>query len=224
MGKLLNLALAPIIIILFYIYIRDKYEKEPLNLLFSGLLYGVIISAPIVFSENFIMRFAPKDQNSIYYYFFTAFFVASLVEETYKYIVLYFLIWKNKNFNEPFDGIVYSVFISLGFAAIENVLYVLNPEIGGFKTAISRAFISVPAHGLFGIFMGFYFAISKFKNNKKFFAIAFLVPFLIHAVYDLLLFTNLKYGQIFFVLFIIYLWISSFRKMKFFINLSPFKK
>lgn len=223
MEKLFILALAPVIIILFYIYIRDKYEKEPLRLALIGTFFGIIIAAPIVFTENFIMKFAPAE-SSIFYPFFISFIVASLVEEAYKYTVLYFLIWKNKNFNEPIDGIVYGAFISLGFALIENILYVFSPKFGGVYTAIGRAVFSVPAHGFFGIFMGYYFAKEKFKAIKygKFFT--FFVPFLLHGLYDILLFSHIPFNGLFFLLVFFYLFISSFKKIKFYLKISPFKK
>lgn len=245
MAILLYLAIAPIVIILLYIYIKDKYEKEPKKLALTGTLYGVIISIPITFTEKFLTSFAPK-AGTVYYAFFISFVVASFVEETYKYIITNFLIYKNKNFNEPFDGILYSVFISLGFALIENILYVFNPQFEGVYTAIARAIFSVPAHGLFGVFMGYYLSIAKFKDiyltrtetlnnnvnlnstiylNKKIIKIllAILVPILLHGIYDLLLFTQIPYSNVFFILFYIYIWINVIFKIKYYIKISPFK-
>lgn len=221
---LFQLGLAPAVIILFYIYIRDKYEKEPIKLLITGILFGVIITAPIVFTENLIMHYLPYG-NKILDAFLTSFVVASFVEETYKYIILYFLIWKNKNFNEKFDGIVYSAFISLGFAGIENILYVLNPQLGGFRTAVSRAVFSVPGHGLFGVYMGYYFALAKFDENKKirYMLYAFIVPFIFHGVYDFILLSQIPYAMIIFIFFVIFMWITGFKKMKKHIKASPFK-
>jgi len=223
MSKLFQIALAPTVIILFYIYIRDKYEKEPIKLLFTGVLFGIIITAPIVFVENFINKFEPEN-NIVANAFFTSFITASLVEEAFKYLILFFLIWKNKNFNEKFDGIVYAVFISLGFAGIENIFYVLNPIIGGTKTAISRAIFSVPGHALFGVNMGYYFSNAKFSNlKKKYLIFAFLIPFILHGFYDFILLSYMPYFMIIFVVFVVFLWINGFIKMQRFIQSSPFK-
>lgn len=221
MEKLLYIALAPIVIILLTIYIKDKYEKEPVKLALTGTLYGIIISIPITFTEKYITNFAPNE-NSIYYPFFISFIVAAFVEETYKYIILKFLIWKNNNYNEPFDGILYAVYISLGFAMIENILYVFNPIIGGLYTGIARAIFSIPAHAIFGIYMGYYLSKEKFLKKIKIFSI--LVPIFIHGIYDLLLFTKIKYSNIFFIIFFIYITFISIKRINKYIKISPFKK
>ena len=224
MYDLLLLALAPVTILCVYIYIRDKYEREPIRLLLTGLIFGAIITAPIIHVENFVTLFAPN-AGLLWEAFFLSFFVASLVEESFKYIILFFLVWKNNNFNERLDGIVYSVFISLGFAAVENVLYVFNPYLGGLHTGLARAFISVPAHAFFGVVMGYHFALSKFDQHSKgkHFFYAFFMPFLLHGIYDFILMSNLPYLMVFFTAFVIYLWISGFKKISALLLLSPFK-
>ncbi len=224
MQSLFVLAVSPILICAFYVFIRDKYEKEPLRLLFLGLIFGALITTPIVLTEKLITFYIPNG-GVLMEAFFLSFAVAALVEEGFKYVVLFFLIWKDNNFNERFDGIVYSVFISLGFAGVENVMYVYNPTMGGFETAISRAIISVPAHGFFGILMGYYFALSKYEPEKRTRHIigAFIVPFLVHGIYDFILLSNLPYLMFIFIPFLIYIWISGFRKMKTHIEASPFK-
>nr|WP_317356893.1 PrsW family glutamic-type intramembrane protease [uncultured Tyzzerella sp.] len=221
MGKLIYVCLAPIVIILLTIYIKDKYEKEPIKLALTGTLYGMLSSIPIVFTERYVMSFAPAS-SSIYYPFFVSFMVAAFVEEAYKYIILIFLIYKNNNYNEPFDGILYAVYISLGFATIENILYVFNPILGGIYTGIARAIFSIPAHAMFGIYMGYYLSREKFFNKKiKIFSL--IVPIFIHGIYDLLLFTNIKYSNIFFIMFFVYITIVSLKRVKYYIKISPFK-
>lgn len=219
---LLQAALAPVLIVLFYIYIRDKYEKEPFKLLFTGVLFGVIICAPIVFVENIISGGIPES-GGLKEAFLTSFFVASAVEEFFKFIVLFFLTWKNRNLNEWFDGIVYSVFISLGFAGFENILYVFNPEMGGMETALLRAVFSIPGHALFGVCMGYYFSLARFCGNNRAGMLlrAFIVPFFLHGTYDFILLADFNF--LFFVVFVVYLWISGFRKIKRHIQNSPFK-
>ncbi|WP_160323630.1 PrsW family intramembrane metalloprotease [Defluviitalea phaphyphila] len=223
MSTLLQVALAPVVIIIVYIYIRDKYEKEPIKLLFLGLLFGLIISFPIMGVEMILSMFTPSEHfnKSVY----TAFVIAAGTEELFKFIVLYFLIWRNKNFNEKFDGIVYAVFISLGFSAIENILYVFNPYLGGYETAFARAIFAVPGHGLFGVAMGYYFALAKFEIYKKVNKIfkAFFIPWILHGVYDFILIIQIPALTIFFLPFVLYLWIQGMRKMKKHIQSSPFK-
>jgi len=147
------------------------------------------------------------------------------VEEGFKFAALYFLIWRSRNFNEPVDGIVYAVFISLGFAGVENVLYVFNPQLGGMSTALMRAVVSVPAHGLFGIIMGYHFAIARFEPQNKSLRIflAFFAPWLAHGVYNTILLSGYTYYLVVFVPFLLMLWHSGLKKIRMHLEASPFK-
>ncbi|MFI3231474.1 MAG: PrsW family intramembrane metalloprotease [bacterium] len=235
MTDLVGIAVAPILVLLIYIYIRDKYEKEPKILCLKCLLIGALSSLPIVYVERLLFELAPISNNYFYKAFYISFVVASFTEETFKYIIFALLIYYNKKnrgyFNEPFDGLVYSAFISLGFALVENILYVLSPTLGGISTGILRSIFSIPAHFIFAIYMGYYFSNNKFnkfnKSNNKINNIsllyAYIVPILVHGVYDLLLFSNLYYIQVLFLLYFIYILLSSIRIIKQFINSSPFK-
>jgi len=221
---LFRLAVAPVIIILFYIYFRDKYEKEPVILLLTGVFFGIVTAFPIIFFENFIDGFSPSGGYAEA--FFNSFCVAAFVEEFFKFIVLLFLIGRNKNFNEPYDGIAYSVFISLGFAGFENVLYVFNPNTGGLETALLRAVLSVPGHALFAVFMGYYFSMAKFIGRKKTLMLfsAFFIPFILHGTYDFILLADIPLYFIPFSVFIAFLWVGGFIKIKKHLKDSPFKK
>ena len=223
--QLFSLALAPMLIVALYIYIRDKYEKEPIRLLATGLVYGAFILVPIVQTQRLLLLFTPNT-GAVAKALFCSFMVAALAEEFFKYIVLFFLVWRNDNFNERFDGIVYAAFISLGFAGVENLLYVYNPSIGGVSTAMSRAIFAVPGHALFGIAMGYYFAIARFEqwNRKKHLVLAFFVPFLLHGTYNFILMSDMPYLMAIFCVFIAYLWASGLKKMKEHIQASPFKR
>ena len=205
-------SLAPIVIILVYIYVRDKYEKEPVSLLLKSLGLGALIVIPVVFIESLLSAIMPYF-NEMGTAFYDAFVVAAFTEEAFKFLVLYFLIRKSKEFNERFDGIVYAVFISLGFAAVENVLYVYE---GGLNVGLLRAFTAVPAHALFGVSMGYYFALSKFEtestNMNMFKALA--VPIVLHGIYDFILMTGHPYLLFAFIPFLIYLFWSGLKKMK----------
>ena len=117
--SILFISFAPIILILIYIYKRDKYEKEPMGLLAKALAGGAIITLPIIFIEIFLGDLF-HSSNTIANAFYEGFVVAAFTEELFKYLLFVIIIWKNRNFNELFDGIIYAVFISLGFAAVEN--------------------------------------------------------------------------------------------------------
>ncbi len=223
MGNLFALASSPILICGIYIYIRDKYEKEPLRLLIIGLIYGFLIAFPITKCEILMSIFTP---NSGFFVeaLYNSFMVAAFVEEGFKFVILFFLVWRNDNFNERFDGIVYAVFISLGFAFIENILYVMSPSLGGLKTAIYRGIFSVPGHAFFGVCMGYYFALSKYTAKKKlYFLKSFFIPWFLHGIYDLILSFNNPYYMLIFIPFVIILWINGFRQIKIHIDKSPFR-
>ncbi len=207
------LALAPVVIIAIYIYIRDKYEHEPLGILITALLVGILICFPVSYIERFISSLRQYPESSLSGAAYTAFAVAAFTEEFFKFIALLLLIWNNKNFNEKFDGIVYAVFISLGFAGIENILYVTNY---GINTGIVRAITAVPGHAFFGIAMGYYFGIAKFYPNKRQISLllAFIVPFILHGIYDFILMSEYEYLMLIYVPFLIFLWLLGLKQMR----------
>jgi len=219
--NLLYIALAPVIVIVVYIYYRDKYEKEPKKLLFKAFFFGMIITIPLIFLEQFLTN-TFNSASKITTVFYNAFFVAALMEEVFKYFVFYILIWKNKNFNEFFDGIIYAVYISLGFATVENIMYVYSY---GGGTGVLRAFTAVPGHAIFGILMGYYFGLAKFSTTatKKFLIIAIVIPVIIHGIYDFLLMSRNEWLMLLFVPFVIFMWIYGFKKMKLHSQKSVFK-
>lgn len=210
-NNLLFISLAPIFIIAFYIYSRDIYEKEPLSYLLKALSIGAIIVLPVVFIEKQLP--APADKlEGISNAAWIAFIVAGLTEEGMKYLAFLLFFWKSSNFNERFDGIVYAVYISLGFAGIENILYVFS---GGYSVGIVRALTAVPAHALFGVVMGYYFGLAKFHQKFRgvYLMLAFFLPFVFHGLYDFLLMANSPFFLSIFIPLFIYFWIIGFRKI-----------
>lgn len=221
--RLLVIAVAPVFIVLFYVYFRDKYEHEPLGMLLKALGAGILITIPISFVEQGLSNFAAGVISSRMEVVWSAFVVAGGTEELFKYIALYLLIWANKNFNERFDGIVYAVFVSLGFAMVENLLYVLQ---GGFGVGWIRALTAIPAHTFFGITMGFYFGIARFSDERaraSFMIRALLWPIILHGFYDFCLMSGIPILLLIFIPFIVYLWIQSFQKMKKLSDASSFR-
>lgn len=209
---LLILSLAPVFIIAGYIYFRDKYEKEPLRLLLIALLAGAFTVVPILFVEQFLGSFTTAFYGLLAAAW-KAFVVAAFTEEFFKFLALYLLIWKSREFNDKYDGIVYSVFISLGFAAVENVLYVFG---NGIYTGIVRAVTAVPAHAIFGITMGFYFGMAKFypKKRTELKQKALLAPIILHGLYDFILFTGIDWLSVIFLVFLGYLYYSGWKRIK----------
>ena len=188
--NLLLLALAPAVIIVVYIYVKDKYEKEPLKFLLKNFLLGATVSIIITFALSAIIKqfFTVTNPSSIFQQFIKAFFVVALVEEFSKYLIVRYVAQRNKEYNEAFDGIVYAVVVSMGFAALENVLYVYQYGVG---TGIVRAFTAVPAHATFGVLMGYYMGKAKFSKNRfKLNLIGLLIATAFHGAYDFFLFID----------------------------------
>lgn len=213
----LFLSLAPIAIVAFYVYFRDKYEKEPVLLLLKSMLAGGIIIIPVLAVEAGLGSYwAAKmggEASQLSTAAYTGFVVAGLTEEVFKFIALYILVWKNPNFNERFDGIVYAVFVSLGFAAIENIAYVYS---GGTGVGIARMFTSVPAHALFGVTMGFYLGLAKCfpQDKEKLLVLSLVWPIILHGAYDFIIMSGNAFLLLSFLPFVVYLWRSGFAHMR----------
>jgi RsiW-degrading membrane proteinase PrsW (M82 family) len=185
---LIAAALLPAILLLLYIWKKDP-QKEPTSQLVKAVLYGVAICIPVAILEGGIdaWLFGPGDASSIIDTTIQAFFVAALPEEACKLLVLWLVLRKNPYFDEHFDGIVYAVCVGLGFAAIENVFYVLGEGEDWMSVAVTRALLAVPGHYAFAILMGYYYSVYHFvDNSSKIAACVLLVPVLAHGIYDAL--------------------------------------
>jgi protease PrsW len=219
--SLIFVSLAPVLIIAIYVYIRDMYEKEPMGRLLLAIGSGVLIVPPVLMAEKFLHGGADL-LTGLSKPLYTSFVVAAFTEESFKYLAFILFIWKSKHFNEKFDGIVYSVFISLGFAAVENLIYVLP---GGYQVGIMRAFTAVPAHALFGVSMGYHFGLARFypgSRNRELF-LAFMFPLVWHGLYNFFLMTGKAAYLILFVPLIVFLWFSGFKKMKKLSDISVYR-
>jgi RsiW-degrading membrane proteinase PrsW (M82 family) len=209
---LLFVSLFPIIVILFYVYSKDKFQKEPILLLLYAFLLGAFIVIPILVVEtSFATRFVGT--NWFDTAFINAFLIAALSEEFFKFVVLYYFLWKKKEFNQKYDGIIYAVFISMGFASIENLMYGFQD---GMSTALARVITAVPAHALFAISMGYYFGLAKFNKPKrnKFFLLSLLIPIILHGIYDFLLMTGKEVFLYIFFIFLIGMYVYGFKKVR----------
>lgn len=178
---LLVSAVFPAVVFLYFVYKKDT-EKEPLKFLTHCFLWGCIITVPSIYIELFFSSFDNFD-SALAHSLYKAFVVAAFVEEGMKFLCFYRIVWGRKEFDQYYDGIVYAVFISLGFALIENISYVLDY---GFVTAFWRGILAVPGHGLNGVIMGYFFALAKFSwnNRKRYLCLSILIPLLAHGAYD----------------------------------------
>ena len=223
---LFGISLAPIIFIVSFIYLKDKYQREPLIHLVISFLLGAVMIIPAIFGELFFDKLGLIKGGEWWVTLFECMIGIALIEELVKYIVLRFYIYPRKDFDEPFDGIVYAVTISMGFAAIENIMYVFGN--GGIQTGILRMFTAVPGHAMFGVLMGYFVGLSKFSGHrgKSFFLrmfglVAAIIP---HGLYDFFLFRTNKVAW-FVIMAILVLIIGiylSFKAMRIHQNNSPF--
>lgn len=186
-------ALLPVFLIFKYIYGLDKVEREPVGFVLKVLLWGAVFSIPCAVVERFAISFiqAFYDIESVKYAFMENTFGVAFVEELSKWLVLMILVWRNNNFDYRYDGVVYATSASLGFAALENILYVVN---FGTGVSIGRAIFAIPGHTTFGVFMGFFLSRAKTQelDNREFLKLILLlfslaIPMLIHGCYDFLL-------------------------------------
>ena len=183
---ILALAILPVIILASYIYKKDKYEKEPLSMLLKAFFLGILAIPLDILVVGFI--------NNLWVggtVFYQAFWEAGIPEEFCKWILFMLVIWRNKNFNEFFDDIVYACFIGLGFACIENIMYVFGTESFGdaFQTGVMRALLSVPGHFLFAVIMGYFLGLAKFRpeQRQKYLILSYVCPVIAHGLFDYLL-------------------------------------
>ena len=196
---LLIAAVIPVIFLCHYIYKKD-INHEPKTLLAKIFILGFFSAIPILICEIF-MRSIVGGHDSKYFIiiFINIFFSVALIEEGFKWIVTMLLGYRNKEFDEVYDIIVYGVFASLGFACIENILYVMR---SGFTNAIFRALVSIPGHMCFGVIMGYFFAqakLGRINGNTKVFSkniiYSILVPSLMHTLYDTFIFHFVNSGN-----------------------------
>jgi RsiW-degrading membrane proteinase PrsW (M82 family) len=181
---LLAVALAPGAAIGLYIYFKDKHEREPVGLVVMSFFMGIVstvITLLISWPVNWII---PIHEKSLSEQAVHAFLLVALIEEFSKFIFVRWVLYPNKNFNEPFDGIVYAVSVGLGFAGLENILYVMNSE-HGIATGIMRMFTAVPAHATFAVLMGYFMGIAKYEKGKAHYVWYGLgAATLFHGAYD----------------------------------------
>ena len=201
---LLLAALIPPLVLMGVIYRMDKIEREPPRMMMGLFFKGLLGMFPILILELLAAQFVDFFPWSYLGYLFLSYFcIPGFIEEGVKYRVLKKNTWNDPNFNFRFDAVVYSVFVSLGFAAVENVMYVLT---NGFSTAVLRAIFSIPGHAMFGVVMGVGVGTAKWMETmgqrqqaQALLRKAWLTAAVLHGFYDFLL---VGFGWIFYPYFI----------------------
>ncbi len=217
--RLFIIAITPAIVIIGGIYLSDRYDREPMSLLILTYIFGALSVIPAIIIEELLLKL--NIFSGVYSAFYTAFIVAGFTEEYVKRLVVLRLPYKTKYFNEKLDGIVYSVFSTMGFATVENIVYVVyrytnNPYIG-----LYRGIFSVPAHGVFGITMGYYLSLAKFDTDKKRakrnLRRSLYIPMILHGIFDFILMAGIPQLTTLFIPYVIYIWWLNQRKLSKFI-------
>jgi RsiW-degrading membrane proteinase PrsW (M82 family) len=191
MEMILVAGLLPCVVLLLYIYRKDTVEKEPVGLLIKLLLLGCLSTIPAIILEmigSYILSAIGLTEGSTLYYLIENFLIIAVAEEASKRYMLRKGSWNDPAFNYVFDGVVYAVFVSLGFAGLENVGYIAG---FGMEVAVIRGLAAIPLHAICGVFMGHFYGLHKAYSkygyakeaaaNKK---LSLLVPVLIHGFYD----------------------------------------
>ncbi|MCM3122223.1 glutamic-type intramembrane protease PrsW [Mesobacillus sp. AQ2] len=198
---------APGLALLSYFYLKDQYDSEPLSLVFKMFIFGALLVFPLMFIQ-YVLAAEGLFQGD----FSKAFGTVGLLEEFFKWFILYYTIFQHIAFDEHYDGIIYSVSVSLGFASAENIFYLLA---NGLQDAIGRALLPVSSHALFGVIMGYYIGKAKFAPDspKKWVLLSLSVPVLLHGIYDFILMTREDW-MVLMIPFMIFLWWLGLRKVK----------
>lgn len=194
-------AVAPAIILAIIMVRKDKMRPEPIGWLLVAVGLGVLVDPAVLILGFLVIPDIPTD--TFIGAFLSSFINAAIPEEGLKFAALYFLLKRCKHFDEMFDGIVYAVCIGMGFAGLENILYLFGAEDDWISVGISRALLSVPMHYSFAIIMGTFFSLGWFdqKNRKVYMSAALILPIIVHGAYDTICFSmGLNENYSFFIL------------------------
>ena len=201
------------------VYIMDRIEKEPGRLLVKLLFWGAVSGAPAAVAESLLQGLLNQyvTAGTLLYNLLSGFVVAALVEEGFKFFFLYKVTFQSPAFNYRFDGVVYAVFMSMGFAILENILYVFQ---GGLGVAASRALLALPLHAACGVYMGIAYGQQKAHSlhaPHSFFSVAkacLPAPILIHGFYDFCAFMGTWPYMVLFFGFVILIFSLTLKKLK----------
>lgn len=223
-------AVVPAVVLIVYILIRDKYEREPIGKIVKTFFLGML-SVPLDLLLIWIFGLDDLPQmfdGAVTQQIATAFFSAAIPEEISKFVILILLIWRSKDFNERMDGIVYAVCVSMGFATIENIMYVFDDP----SCAWGRALFAVPSHFLDAVLMGFFLSLAKFTVKRRGWNwfLTLFAPIMAHGIYDSILMVSDVVSEgwatlltILFYVFIFLLWHLCLRKISQHVAASPFR-
>lgn len=209
-------AAAPGILLLCYFYLKDKYHSEPIRIVARMFLAGALVVLPIIVILSAVRPYIGDT-------FVVSVGLSAGLEEFIKWFIVYFLIYKNEVFDEPYDGIVYAVAVSLGFATVENIFYaLLQPD---FVSLLLRAMLPVTAHAMFGVTMGYYLGRAKFAKDRErtYIGLSLLYPAGYHALFNGVMLIS-EWWLVAAVPLMIYLWVRTNGKVRRANSRSPYNK
>ena len=213
-------ALLPAMILLLYVYRHDTVEKEPPFLLLTLLVLGVLSAVCASVLEGIFQRILAwlVEPGTVFYVILFAFLVVAMVEEGMKFFFLKLRTWNHPAFNYRFDGIIYAVFVSLGFAGFENILYVLQY---GLSVALPRALLAVPGHLSFAVFMGIFYGRAKVCENqgrerraRSRLWMAYIWPVFLHGFYDACAMIGGRTATVVFLVFVAWMFLFVWHGLK----------
>ena len=222
MNLLSFITLAPPLFLMFMIYRADRVEKEPVGLLIRLFVLGMLSCIPAAIIEGVLCSVLDTimPDATMLYLLVENFLIIAMAEEGVKYLIIKTQTWNHRAFDYRFDGIVYAVITSLGFAFFENIFYVFGGE-SAFFIAGMRAITSIPGHCTFGIMMGYYYGQAKYAEKhgnilecKRNLQLAYLIPLLLHGFYDFILSTDYDLLFIIFIVYVIWLDLRAYRKVR----------
>lgn len=204
---IVSAGIAPGLALLIYVYLKDEHQTEPISYVIRTFIYGALLIFPIMFIQHVL-----EVENLIHSELADAFISSSLLEEFFKWLILFYAIYHHVKLREPFDGIVYGASVSLGFATGENILYLIG---NGVEHALTRALLPVSSHAMFGVIMGYYFGTAEFTKQNKYKAViaALIIPFLLHGIYDYILLSQ-EFWLYIILPFMFFLWWFGLSKIK----------
>ncbi|MGN7761760.1 MULTISPECIES: glutamic-type intramembrane protease PrsW [Paenibacillus] len=217
--SVISSAVAPGLALLTFFYLKDKYDQEPLFMVLKVFLLGILIVFPIMIIQRGLVLGLDGGPYA------DAFLISSGVEECLKWFVLYHMIYNHTEFDEPYDGILYAVAISLGFATLENVMYAWYSH-ASIGSMFMRALLPVSGHAMFGVIMGYHMGRAKFSGGVKtrgILIMSLLLPWLWHGIYDFILTTMTNTWIWFIVPLMAVLWYGGMGKVARANSRSPFR-
>lgn len=209
-------AVAPTVVLIIFLLFTDRYDKEPKRLLILVFVLGMVVTLPTLAAEIIGQRFNVFD--GLAGKLFEAFVVIGLSEEFFKRLVVSKTVFRHPAFNERLDGIIYCGIAALGFATLENFVYILSYSPVAPDIWITRGLLSVPTHMLLGITMGYYLSMAKFCSDPQrcagYYRKSLLIPALLHGTFDFILLSEIPLLSVLLLPFVGYLWVSSMIKLR----------